>query len=478
MTTNTKFSLEVQPVLPERLSGLEELANDLYYSWDRQVRSLYFRLDRKLWESCRHNPKVFLRRISQRKLEHALRDRGFIEVYNRQLSVYNTYHREGMRGGTENILDPGNDLIAYFCAEFGFHESFPIYSGGLGILAGDHCKAASDLGIPFVAIGLLYSKGYFTQTIDSHGNQLAHYTTIRFDDLPITAAQDANGSQINIKIELLDREVLLKVWKAKAGHITLYLLDSNLAENAEQDRTITYQLYGGDNNTRIQQEIVLGITGVRLLRKLNLKPTVWHINEGHAAFQIFERCREAVCEGLNFEAALELTAAGTVFTTHTPVPAGHDIFDKELFCRYFNHYSEKLGISDKQLFELGQSPGAEENFNMTTLALRGSRFHNGVSRIHGHIASSMESYVWPQIPPEENPISHVTNGVHLPTFLAREWVNLLDMRFSEWRNELLNEEYWQRIDDIPDIRFWSVRQELKTVMMRYVMLDGDLPTPA
>ena len=373
-----------------------------------------------------------------------------------------------MRSGIEHILDPQNDLIAYFCAEFGFHESFPIYSGGLGILAGDHCKAASDLGIPFVAIGLLYSKGYFTQTIDSYGNQLAHYTTIRFDDLPIAAAQDTNGEPINIKIELLDREVLLKVWQAKAGHITLYLLDSNLAENDEQDKTITYQLYGGDNNTRIQQEIVLGIAGVRLLRKLNLKPTVWHINEGHAAFQIFERCREAVCEGMSFEAALELTAAGTVFTTHTPVPAGHDIFDKELFCRYFKNFSEKLGISDEQLFELGGSPGAEKHFNMTALALRGSRFRNGVSRIHGHVASSMESYVWPQIPPEENPISHVTNGVHLPTFLAREWVNLLDMRFSEWRNELLNEEYWRCIDDIPDIRFWSVRQELKTVMMKYV----------
>ncbi|MEN8131265.1 MAG: alpha-glucan family phosphorylase, partial [Pseudomonadota bacterium] len=395
MKTATKFSLEVQPVLPKRLSGLEELANDLYYSWDRHVHNLFFRLDRELWESCRHNPKVFLRRVSQQRLEKVLEDRGFLEAYHQQLSVYNTYHRGGMHTGIEHILNPQTDLIAYFCAEFGFHESFPIYSGGLGILAGDHCKAASDLVIPFVAIGLLYRKGYFTQIIDKYGNQLADYPTIRFDDLPITPVRDGHGKEVYIKIELSGREVQLKAWQAKAGHIRLYLLDSDLAENQEQDRSITYQLYGGDNTTRIQQEIVLGIGGVRLLRRLDLKPTVWHINEGHAAFQILERCREAVSKGLNFDAAIELIASGTVFTTHTPVSAGHDIFDKALFLSFFHNFSENLGIGKEQLFSLGNSPGNEGSFNMTALALRGSRFHNGVSRIHGGVASKMESYVWP-----------------------------------------------------------------------------------
>lgn len=468
MKTATKFSLEVQPVLPERLSGLEELANDLYYSWDRQVRNLFFRLDRELWGSCRHNPKVFLRRVSQQRLEKALEDRGFLEAYHQQLSVYNTYHRKGMRTGIEHILDPKTDLVAYFCAEFGFHESFPIYSGGLGILAGDHCKAASDLAIPFVAIGLLYRKGYFTQIIDKYGKQLAHYPTIRFDDLPITPARDSHGKEVYVQIELPGREVRLKAWQAKAGHIKLYLLDSDLAENQEQDRSITYQLYGGDNTTRIQQEMVLGIGGVRLLRRLDLNPTVWHINEGHAAFQVLERCREAVSKGINFDAAMELTASGTVFTTHTPVSAGHDIFDKALFLSFFHNFSENLGIGEEQLFNLGNSPGNEDSFNMTALALRGSRFHNGVSRIHGGVASKMESYVWPQISPEENPIAYVTNGVHLPTFLAREWVNLFEMKFSDWRSELLNEQFWEHINEIPDIRFWSVRQELKTVMLQYV----------
>jgi starch phosphorylase len=468
MTTAKKFSLEVQPIIPNPLTGLLELANDLFYSWDRQVRSLFYRLDRDLWEKCHHNPKVFLRRVSQRRLEEAANDRGFLEAYHRVLSAYNNYHKEHMRTGIEQILDREKDLIAYFCAEFGFHESFPIYSGGLGILAGDHCKAASDLAIPFVAIGLLYSKGYFTQTIDDHGNQLAHYAPISHDDLPIVPARDVNDDEIRVEVEFPGRPVQLKVWTVKAGHIYLYLLDSDLEENSVEDRAITYQLYGGDKHTRIQQEIVLGIGGVRALRKLNLDVTVWHINEGHAAFLILERCREAVAKGMNFYEALELIAAGTVFTTHTPVPAGHDIFHWDLFSTYFHNFAEQLGISDEELHCLGHSTGNSETFNMTAFALRGSRFHNGVSRIHGDVASRMESYVWQQIPSEENPITYVTNGVHLPTFLAREWANLFDNRFSDWRNELRNEDYWKCIDEIPDFRYWSLRQELKTVMLRDV----------
>ncbi len=466
--TGTRFPLEVQPIIPERLARLEELANDLLYSWDRQVRRLFYRLDRGLWETCRHNPKVFLRRVSQQRLEEAANDSGYIDDYNRALSTYDTYHEEGKRATIEKYLDPEKDLIAYFCAEFGFHESIPVYSGGLGILAGDHCKAASDLGLPFIAVGLLYRKGYFTQTIDAHGNQLAHYVPTRFPDLPIEPAQDSRGEELHVTVELPDRDVEIKVWQAKAGHITLYLLDTDLENNQEHDRAITYQLYGGDKHTRIQQEIVLGIGGVRTLRALQLKPTVWHINEGHAAFQILERCREAVVNGLDFDTALELIAASTIFTTHTPVPAGHDIFDLDLFQSYFHNMAEQLGTTDERLLSLGSYPGNGESFNMTALALRGSRFNNGVSRIHGDVAAKMESYVWPQISPDENPISYVTNGVHMPTFLAREWVNLFDMRFSDWRNELLNEDYWNCIDEIPDLRFWSLRQELKTVMLRYV----------
>ncbi len=462
----TRFSLEVQPRIPQRLSRLPELADNLLYSWERQVRSLFRRLDPELWDRCNHNPKVFLRRVAQDRLEAAAQDRIFMQDYNRVLSAYDLYLQEEAKSGIEEFLDPKSDLVAYFCAEFGLHESFPIYSGGLGILAGDHCKAASDLGLPFVAVGLLYRQGYFNQTVDGHGHQIAHYRPHDFRDLPIKPAVDSSGAELRVHVNLPGRRVELKVWQARAGHISLYLLDSDLPANQENDRSISYQLYGGDIHTRIQQEIILGIGGVRTLRALDLQPTVWHINEGHSAFLVLERIRELAAKGLEFESALEAVAAATVFTTHTPVPAGHDVFSHDLMREYFSEYIRELGITEQRFLALGATPSNILTFTQTALALRVSRFHNGVSRIHGRVASEMESYVWPQIPPEENPIAHVTNGVHVPTFLAREWVNLLDMNFGGgWRNELLNEDFWEQIDAIPDHSFWSLRQSLKSQLL-------------
>jgi starch phosphorylase len=468
--SGTRFTLEVQPRIPDALKRLDELANDLFYSWDRQVRRLFTRLDKDLWGSSGHNPKTFLRRISQQRLEEAADDRVFMEDFQRVLSAYDTYLEQGTHPDVQEYLDPDEDLIAYFCAEFGFHESLPIYSGGLGILAGDHCKAASDLGIPFVAIGILYRQGYFTQTIDEHGNQVAHYTPTDFQQLPLEQVTDDGGKPLVVDVDMQDRKVFLHVWKARAGHISLYLLDSDLEENQDHDRVITHQLYGGDKSTRIQQEIVLGIGGVRTLRALGVSPTVWHINEGHSAFQILERCRECVTQGHDFATALEVVAAGTVFTTHTPVAAGHDIFEHGLISGYFRDYIKELGIDMQRFLELGSTPGNPGSFNQTALALRGSRFHNGVSRIHGGVASRMEGYIWPQVPHEENPIKYVTNGVHLPTFLAREWSNLYDMRFGRaWRDELLNAEYWERIDEVPDHSYWSLRQSLKAELTDNVL---------
>ncbi len=467
--TGTLYTLEVRPTLPERLARLEELSNDLLYSWDRAVRRLFFRLDRDLWASCGHNPKIFLHRVSQKRLEQASNDPIYLEDYNRVLSVYDSYHNDKSKPVIDAILDPEQDLIAYFCAEFGLHESVPLYSGGLGILAGDHCKAASDLRLPFVAVGILYRQGYFTQQIDAHGNQVPHYSPIHPTDLPIMPAVDRDGNEVYVHIDLPGRRIKLKVWKTKAGHITLYLLDSDIEGNSDTDRSITYQLYGGDINTRIQHEIVLGIGGVRALRAMGLKPTIWHINEGHAAFQILERCRELVEQGHDFDTAIEQVAAATVFTTHTPVPAGHDIFDHQLMSTYFATYIRELKVDVHRFYELGASASNHGSFNQTALALRGSRFHNGVSRMHGTIASGMEGYIWPQIPAEENPIGYVTNGVHVPTFLAREWINLFDMRFGgEWRNELRNDEYWERIEDIPDQTYWSLRQTLKAELLEEV----------
>ncbi|MEW5790287.1 MAG: alpha-glucan family phosphorylase [Pseudomonadota bacterium] len=462
------FSLEVNPKIPAKLVRLSELANDLWYSWDRPTRELFFRLDPALWDAVGHNPKVFLRRVEEARLVEASQDRVFLESYYRILSAYDTYLLEPVRQHDQPTLGH-DDLVAYFCAEFGFHESFPIYSGGLGILAGDHCKAASDLGIPFVAVGLLYRQGYFSQIIDGEGNQLASYTDSDFADLPVMPVLQDDGNEVKVEIELPGRVVMAKLWVARVGHIRLYLLDTDLPENSEEDRGITHRLYGGDINTRIKQEIVLGIGGVRALRAAGLHPTVWHINEGHAAFQILERARELVAQGLDFRAALEATAAATVFTTHTPVPAGHDIFPHELMLEYFRDFIPQLKLDTGAFLALGHKPAEGSGFNQTALAVRGSRYQNGVSRIHGGVSSRMMVDLWPQVPPDENPMTYVTNGVHIPTFLAQEWMDLFDSYLGgEWRNKLSDAAFWHRIDQIPDHLYWSVRQALKSQMINHV----------
>ncbi len=461
------FPLEVRPRIPVELRRLEEMANDLYYTWDRGIRSLYRHLDRDLWDACGHKPRVFLRRVSQQRLVEVLADSGYMADYRRVCAAFDDYRERGPAAEIADVFSHGRDLVAYFCLEFGFHESFPIYSGGLGILAGDHCKAASDVGLPFVAVGLLYEKGYFTQLIDGSGHQQVSYTHNHPHELPVSPTRTPDGRHLGVSLALPGRELKARVWQARAGHVTLYLLDTNLPENSEADRAITRQLYGGDRETRLQQELVLGVGGVRALAALGLQPTVWHINEGHAAFQLLERCRMAMQDGLDFASAMELVAAGTVFTTHTPVPAGHDIFDRELVARHLAGMATALGLDFDSLFALGannSSPG----FNMTALALRGSRFHNGVSRIHGEVAARMEHAIWPQVPPEENPIGHVTNGVHLPTFLAREWVSLFDLRFDDWRHRLCDQDYWQRLDRIPDYTYWSIHRGLKQALLREV----------
>ncbi len=463
--TGKLYSLEVQPNIPDALSRLEDLANDIYYSWERHVRGLFLRLDRELWEECGHNPKLFLRRVSQDRLEEVINDRIFMRDYNRTLANYDTYREVSLDASLAEQFDSGTDLVVYFCAEFGFHESLPIYSGGLGILAGDHCKAASDMGLPFVGVGILYRQGYFTQTIDGAGNQESHYLPHAFEDLPVSPAVNAAGDEIRVAVEMAGRKVMLRVWQLKAGRIRVYLLDSDLPDNSKADRAITYQLYGGDRDMRIQQEIVLGIGGVRALRSLGLEPTVWHINEGHSAFQILERCRALVADGLEFPAAIELVAANTVFTTHTPVSAGHDKFSHDMILHYFQDYTKDVGVTAENFLALGANEAAVE-FNLTSLALRGSRHHNGVSRIHGGVTSELERYVWPQIPPPENPIGFVTNGVHTTTFLAHPWLSLFDMEFGpEWRNQLRNERFWNRVLSIPDTSYWSTRLSLKRLLM-------------
>ncbi len=465
MASGTRYSLEINPRLPEKLKRLDELANNLWYSWDRPTRSLFARLGQSLWHGVGHSPKAFLKRADQHRLEAAAEDPVFLGAYARVLSSYDTYlaarpdHGPQMKEG---------ELIAYFCAEFGFHESLPIYSGGLGILAGDHCKTASDMGLPFVAVGLLYRQGYFLQSIDGEGRQAAIYTDADFEDLPIEAVRRHDGSEMHIRVDMLGRDLVAKVWRVLVGRVTLYLLDTDLAENSAADRDIAHRLYGGDRTTRLEQEILLGVGGVRALNELGLAPTVWHINEGHAAFLILERMRNLVKQGMDFASALEAVAVNTVFTTHTAVPAGHDHFSEDMVKRYFEQCCRDMGCDIDSLLGLGRVEGQHE-FNMTALAIRGSRHHNGVSRIHGDVSADICAPFWPQIDPAENPMDYVTNGVHVPTFLSDHWNDSFDRLLGAgWMQRLTDVQCWKGVHDIPDHLFWSTRQSIKTQMLHLV----------
>jgi len=474
----TTTSVEIRPVLPASLERLEELVGDLYYSCETEVPRLFRFLDEECWKMCGQNPKVFLRRIAQRKLDAAACDPSFLVEYRQVLSAYDSYLEQTAPPAVRKYLDPARDLVAYFSAEFGFHVSVPIYAGGLGILSGDYLKSMGNLYVPFVGVGMLYHQGYFTQRILSGGEQRADYPYIDAADLPVAPALDADGREVRVQVVLPGRTVWLRVWQAHNGHVKLYLLDSDLPENSTADRGITYHLYDSDSEIRLQQEIVFGLGGTRALRALGLTPTVWHINEGHAAFLILERCREYVAEGMEPEGALERVAANTVFTTHTPVAAGHDVFPHYLMRSYFNDMDmvAKLGITEERFLGLGASPHTPHGFNMTCLALRGSRFHNGVSRIHGRVAAEMEAHIWPQVPPAENPLGYVTNGVFLCSMLGPSWLALLEMYLGRgWRSKLTDETFWHSfIDSIPDHVYLSTRQILKLNMIDYMRKHATL----
>jgi glycogen phosphorylase len=460
----SRYSLEVRPRIPGSLDRLPELAANLVYSWDRDLRRLFRYLDMNLYETCGGNLKLFLRRVAQARIDQAAQDQTFLRSYNQVLSAYDSFHDREMPADLRALLDPDEDLIAYFCFEFGFHESLPIYSGGLGILAGDHCKAAADLAVPLVAVGLMYHQGYFEQRLDTTGQQHERYPSNDLDALPLAPVIDDNGQEIRVVVSLGSEAVQLRLWRGHIGRVSIYLLDSEIDANTPELRAVTHRLYGGGEVNRIRQEIVLGIGGVLALRALGLNPTVWHLNEGHPAFQVLERARELHAEGVALATALEVVSSNTVFTTHTPVPAGHDVFDRDLVEAELGPYLSGLGMSLEELFDLGHN-GELGRLNMTALAMRTSRFRNGVSRVHGGVAADTSTYVWPQIPAEENPVGYVTNGVHLQTFLALEWVNLFDVRFASWRNNVADPDYWQCIDEVSDHQFRSLRLELKAQLL-------------
>ena len=466
------YYLRVSPVIPEALARLEDIAGDLWFAWNSKARALFHQMDPVLWSMTGHNPRAFLRRVSQRRLDEMASDRAFLAEYHSVLSEYDAYRKEEHQWFPSTFEDADEHRIAYFSAEFGLHESLPIYSGGLGILAGDHCKSASDLGLPFTAVGLLYRQGYFTQTIDAHGRQIAEYHDNRFGDMCIEPARDGDGNELTLHLEFPECSTDIKVWIAVAGHIRLVLLDTDLPGNCEECRGITHQLYGGGIENRIKQEIVLGIGGVRALRLLGIHPTVWHANEGHAAFIALERMRELIADhGLTPEAALEAVRANTVFTTHTPVPAGHDIFPLDLFDRHLGGYVREMGMDIKQVHALGHGDFGHGSggFNQTALAIHASAYVNGVARLHGEVSSRMCQSMWPDLEPEENPVTSVTNGVHVATWLAPEWINAFNQHLGgQWRGQLLEPDFWQGVEDIADHHYWSIHQANKQRMLQYV----------
>jgi glycogen phosphorylase len=463
----TPFRLDVRPELPASLKRLEELASNLWYSWDRPARMLFARLDPDLWQRIGHSPKAFLRNIDQKRLRQAAEDPMYLSALQRVMAGYDAYHGAALGANHVPHMPPG-EHIAYFCAEFGLHESLPIYSGGLGILAGDHCKTASDLRLPFVGVGLLYRQGYFQQQIDNEGRQVATYADTEFDLLPIDPVLREDGSALRVAIGMPGRQMQLKLWRARVGHVALILLDTDLAENSEHDRDIAHRLYTGDRERRLEQEIVLGIGGVRALAALGIAPTCWHVNEGHPAFMIPERIGERMREGLDYDAALEAVAASTVFTTHTVVPAGHDHFPENRVRAHLKAALPEIDSHLDRLVALGVSGGAHD-FNMTTLAVRGSRHQNGVSRIHGQVSARLCAELWPQIEVDENPMGCVTNGVHVPTFLADAWFEAFEHHLGAgWAQRLTDPGCWRQVEAIPDAQFWNIHQGLKAQMLHLV----------
>ncbi len=456
--------------LPARLERLGELAYNLWWSWYPEGRRVFQDIDPEVWERVYHNAVNFLREVAPAKLEAASRDPGYLIRYEAVLRAFDAYREAKTTWFKTTFPYVGDRPIAYFSAEFGLHESLPLYSGGLGILSGDHTKEASDLGLPFVGIGFLYPQGYFTQRLAPDGWQLAEYNKMNFALAPAVPARDANGQEVMIHVDLPGRPVYAQVWRFQIGRVPLFLMDTDVDANAPADRELAARLYGGDQEIRISQEIVLGIGGVRALRALGYDPGVWHLNEGHSAFSVLERLRELVRQGLSFEEARDSIQQSTVFTTHTPVAAGNDAFGFDLIEKYFAAYWKELGLTREQFLGLAWDdlPGGPR-FSMTVLALKFAGAANGVSELHGAVARGMWHFLWPELPEGEVPIGHITNGVHLPTWLAPEYQVLFDRYLpNNWRGRLDDPGTWKAVESIPDEELWSVHLQLKRHLVSYV----------
>ncbi len=459
----------VTPILPAPLEPLREMSFNLWWTWEPAARRLFRQLDPELWNRTNHNPVRMLQLSRQSRLEELAQDKNFLRELKQ---VFHDFEKYLGRRDTYGKTGPGveiKDPIAYFSAEFGFHESIPNYSGGLGILAGDHCKSASDLDLNFVAIGLLYRHGYFRQQIDKDGIQAAINLNQNFYHLPIREVRHGE-TKLLVSVPILDREVFARVWELRVGRVNVYLLDTDIPENSAEDRLITAELYGGDLEMRMRQEIVLGFGGVKALTALGIQPDVFHMNEGHSAFLALERIRVNVVERkLDFYSALQIVAAANVFTTHTPVPAGNDSFSRDMMQKYFGKFAKELNIPFDELFSFGHTRlHADEPFNMTVLALRLSRHANGVSKLHGEVSRSLWKDVWSGVPVHEVPITSITNGVHTKTWMAPEFAALYRKHLGDWEEHLTEPDFWRGVIDIPDAQLWETHQQLKCRLIDFV----------
>ena len=465
--------ITVNPQLPKRIEKLSEISNNLWWSWNTEFLRLFKTIDNDLWETCEKNPVKFLKQVSQERLEAVSKNVEFLKEYDKLARQFEDYMNSKNTWFANNYPENKNDLIAYFSAEYGLDRTIPIYSGGLGILSGDHLKSASDLGIPLVAVGLLYKNGYFHQKINGYGDQETEYINIELSNLPINPVKDKNGEDLIIYVKFPKRRLYLKVWQINVGRIKLYLLDSDIEKNNPEDRDVTLRLYGGDQEMRIRQEIVLGMGGTNLLtRALGLNPTIYHMNEGHSAFLILELMKNIIKEKqVSFDVARDIASSKTVFTTHTPVPAGNDIFPLDLVDKYFKDFWPRLGLDREEFLRLGMKPSQilEPGFNMGILALKVAGKKNGVSKLHGAVSRELFGDVWPDIAANESPITYVTNGIHTCSWLSPKLKELYNKYLMPyWQDNIHEDKVWEKINNIPDKTLWETHQDRKEKLLKLV----------
>jgi len=455
--------------LPKRVEGLSRLAHNIWWAWNPEGQRLFQFIDPLLWESLNRNPVCFLRQMDRTRLNAALNNPEYLKQYDKTIAAFDQYVAAENTWFKNTYPKLTDKQIAYFSFEFGLHESMPFYAGGLGILSGDHLKEASDLGLPLTAVGFIYSQGYFVQHISEDGWQETRTRITDFAEMPIVALLDEKRNPLMVSVDLADHKVFARIWELEVGRIHLYLLDTDIEQNSPVDRQLTARLYSSDPEVRISQEILLGMGGVQALRLLGLNPDVWHMNEGHSAFLSVERIREFKAAGMTLEQAMDKVKTGDIFTTHTPVPAGNDMFPLWLIDKYFSQIWEELGMTRDQFIDLGrQAQPWGETFVMPVLAIRLSERANAVSELHSHVSRGMWNFIWPDRKEDAVPIGYVTNGVHTRTWLARQMGLLFDQYLgSDWTDHIDDCEFWENITNIPDAELWRVQRHLKNKLVNF-----------